>query len=129
MKNHNQSLNNSFGDGQGKYNNKERLIAYLKSLSRFPDVLEHNKIASSFEVSNYRPIFKNDAIRRVLSTTFIEPLTAATIDKTTGVNQKYVCRLKVELEDQKRIKVICLGLCPTTASKGVQFLSSNPDMW
>lgn len=125
MEKNTNSLNSSLGDGQGKDTNKERLTAYLKTLSRFPGVLEHPIIARSFTVTNYRPIFRANAIRRILNKTFIEPLTAATISKQTGLNHKYICRLKRELEKRKQIRVIDFGQCPTTLSKGVQFISSN----
>lgn len=105
--------------------NKKRLLSYLCNLSKFPEVIEHKTIAQSFEVSNYQGIFKQDAIRRLIEKTAIEPKTASTLTKETGINQKYICRLKMQLVNEKRLFVTYIGQCPTTLSRGVQFLSSD----
>jgi hypothetical protein len=110
---------------QGKDTDKKQLESYLKTLSKFPNVIEHKNIANSFDVSSYKGIFKQDAIRRLIEKTAIEPKTASTIEIETGVNQKYICRLKMQLVNEKRLSVAYLGKCPTTLSKGVQFLSSD----
>ena len=119
-----QSLNPS-GSEQGKDTNKKRLISYLQTFSKFPEVMEHKTIAQSFEVSNYQRIFKQEAIRRLIEKTAIEPKTASTLAKETGINQKYICRLKAQLVNEKRLFVAYIGKCPTTLSRGVQFLSSD----
>lgn len=105
--------------------NKKRLISYLCNLSKFPEVIEHKTIAQSFEVSNYQGIFKQEAIRRLIEKTATEPKTASTLEKETGVNQKYICRLKSQLVNEKRLIIAYVGKCPTTLSRGVQFLSSD----
>lgn len=105
--------------------NKKRLLSYLCNLSKFPEVIEHKTIAQSFEVSNYQGIFKQDAIRRLIEKTAIDPKTASTLTKETGINQKYICRLKMQLVNEKRLFVAYIGQCPTTLSRGVQFLSSD----
>lgn len=117
---------NSFDGEQGKYTeNEAKLWAYLLKLPKHPKVIEHKGIASSFGVTNYRPIFRADAFRRLLAETTKEPVTAATISKRTGLAHKYICQLKRDLEEQGKIEVIGLGRCPTTGSSGVQFLLSN----
>lgn len=117
---------NSFDGEQGQFTkNEAKLWAYLLKLPRHPQVIDHKGIAASFNVSNYKPIFRADALRRFLFETSKEPTTAATVAKRTGLAHKYICQLKRTLEEQGRIKVICLGRCPTTGSNGVQFLLSN----
>lgn len=122
MKNTN---NNPSHNRHNQYTNKKRLISYLQTLSEFSEVIEHKTIAQSFEVSNYQGIFKQDAIRRIIESTAIEPKTASTIEVHTGINQKYICRLKAQLVKEKRLFVAHLGKCPTTLSNNVQFLTSN----
>ncbi|MCH8535542.1 MAG: hypothetical protein LAT51_10775 [Flavobacteriaceae bacterium] len=119
------NYNNPLHKRQGKDTDKKQLERYLKTLSKFPNVIEHKNIAQSFEVSNYKGIFKQDAIRRLIEKTAIEPKTASTLALETGVNQKYICRLKMQLVNEKRLSVAYLGKCPTTLSRGVQFLSSD----
>lgn len=125
MENQNNKANAFQHKRQPQYTNKKRLISYLQTLSKFPEVIEHKTIAQSFEVSNYQGIFKQEAIRRIIEKTAIEPKTASTLTKETGINQKYICRLKMQLVNEKRLFVAYIGKCPTTLSRGVQFLSSD----
>ena len=125
MENQNNKANTFQQKRQPQDTNKKRLLSYLQTLSKFPEVIEHKTISQSFEVTNYRPIFKNDAIRRLLEHTLNEPKTASTLTEETGINQKYICRLKKQLVDEKRLFVAYIGQCPTTLSRGVQFLSSD----
>ena len=125
MKNQNHKANALLHKRQPQYTNKKRLSNYLRTFSKFPDVIEHKKIAQSFEVSNYRRMFKQDAIRRLIEKTANEPKTASTLTNETGINQKYICRLKKQLVNEKRLFVAYVGKCPTTLSRGVQFLSSD----
>jgi len=125
MKKQNNKANANKHKRQPQYTNKKQLERYLITLSKFPNVIEHKKIANSFDVSNYKGLFKQDAIRRLIEKTAIEPKTASTLENETGVNQKYICRLIKQLVNEKRLCVAYLGKCPTTLSKGVQFLSSD----
>jgi len=117
--------NNPLYKRQVQGTNKKLLESYLQKLYKFPEVIEHKPIAQSFEVSNYQVIFKQEAIRRLIENTAIEPKTASTLANETGVNQKYICRLKTQLVNEKRLFVAYIGKCPTTLSRGVQFLSSD----
>lgn len=111
---------------QAKYTENEgKLWTYLLKQPKHPQIIEHRGIAASFKVPNFRPIFREDAYRRLLFETSKEPTTAATIAKRTGLTHKYICQLKRKLEKQKRIEVVSIGRCPTTGSNGVQFLFSN----
>lgn len=125
MENQNNKASTFQHKRQPQDTNKKRLISYLQTLSKFPEVIEHKTIAQSFEASNYQGIFKQEAIRRLIEKTAIEPKTASALAKETGINQKYICRLKAQLVNEKRLFVAYLGKCPTTLSKGVQFLSSD----
>lgn len=125
MENNHRTAQKSFEKGQGKSTDKKRLLSYLQTLSKFPEVIEHKAIAHFFDVSNYQGIFKQEAIRRLIEKTAIEPKTASTLTKETGINQKYICRLKMQLVNEKRLFVAYIGQCPTTLSRGVQFLSSD----
>lgn len=125
MENQNNKANTFQHKRQPQYTNKKRLISYLQTFSKFPEVMEHKTIAQSFEVSNYQRIFKQEAIRRLIEKTAIDPKTASTLAKETGINQKYICRLKAQLVNEKRLFVAYIGKCPTTLSRGVQFLSSD----
>ena len=107
----------------------EQLKTYLSGLKLHPQISEHHLIAKSFGVFLYKPIFREDAINRFIKITFSEPTTSATVSKLTGIKQKYLCQLKRYLEKIERIKVVDIGRCPTTFSQGVQFLSSNPQIW
>lgn len=125
MKNQNNKANALQHKRQPQDTNKKRLANYLHTLSKFPEVIEHKTIAQSFEVSNYKGIFKREAIQRLIEKTANEPKTASTLTKETGINQKYICRLKTQLVNEKRLFVAYVGKCPTTLSRGVQFLSSD----
>lgn len=125
MENQNNKANAFQHKRQLQDTNKKRLLSYLKTLYKFPEVIEHKTIAQTFEVSNYQGIFKQEAIRRLIKKTAIEPKTASTLTKETGINQKYICRLKTHLVNEKRLFIAYIGKCPTTLSRGVQFLSSD----
>lgn len=125
MKDQNNKANTIQHKRQPQDTNKKRLISYLQTLSKFPEVIEHKTIAHSFEVSNYKQMFKQEAIRRLIEQTAIEPKSASTLTKETGINQKYICRLKTQLVNDKRLFVAYIGKCLTTLSSGVQFLSSD----
>ncbi|KAA2218546.1 hypothetical protein [Maribacter flavus] len=115
-------------DGNRVKDSKQKLISYLDSLKFHPNVKEHKTIAQSFGFPSYKEIFRQDAIRRVLQATSTEPTTAATIEKLTGVKQKYVCQIKRQLEKSGELAVAYLGKCPTTGSTGVQFLTSDVEL-
>lgn len=125
MKNQNNKANSFQHKRQQQDTNKKRLFSYLQTLCKFPELIEHKTIAQGFEVSNYQGIFKQESIRRLIERTAIKPKTASTLTKETGINQKYICRLKVQLVNEKRLFVAYTGKCPTTLSRGVQFLSSD----
>lgn len=125
MENQNNKANAFQHKRQPKDTNKKRFVSYLQTLSKFPEVIEHKTIAQGFEVSNYKGIFKQEAIRRLIEKTAIEPKTASTLTNETGIKQKYICRLKKQLVNEKRLFVAYIGQCPTTLSRGVQFLSSD----
>lgn len=120
----NQENNPNKRQGKDK-GNVEQLKEYLLGLKTFPPVNEHFVIARKFNVKSFKPYFRNDAIRRFLEGVFLEPKTVATVSKLTGIEHKYLCQLKSSLESGNKLKVVHLGICPITTSKGVQFVSSN----
>lgn len=125
MKNQNSKANSFEQKRKLQDTNKKRLVSYLQTLSKFPEVIEHKTIAQTFKVSNHQGIFKQEAIRRLIENTANEPKTASTIANETGVKQKYICRLKAQLVKEERLFIAFIGQCPTTLSRGVQFLSSD----
>ena len=62
MENQNNKANAFQHKRQPQDTNKKRLASYLQTLSKFPEVMEHKTIAQSFEVSNYKGIFKQEAM-------------------------------------------------------------------
>lgn len=124
-----QSLNKSFGNGQGKNSNKlEQLKAYIRK-SPYIEPLEQPKICNSFGVPFMVTLFRKEYTRRFYEYLKKHTTTVSTVSKDTRIHQKYLCQVKKLLEDKGLLKVVKIGKCPTTGARGVQFLSTNPEVW
>lgn len=58
-----------------------------------------------------------------------QPKTMLMVSIETGIRQSNICRRVAELRKQNRIKIVRKGICPISKSTGVQFLTTNPDLF
>ena len=110
--------------------NKGLLKAFIEQSDYIPrkDQPEAcHQFGLSFETG--KSLFGKVYTQRVIKYLFHNTTTIATVEKYTGIPQKYLCQVKASLENNGKLQVVSLGYCPTTLSKNVQFVSTNPEKW
>jgi hypothetical protein len=114
---------------QRQYNEKiEQLKAYVKQ-SKYIKVLEQRKICTSFGLPYLVNVFRAEYRQRFYNYLKKHTTTVATVSKETEIPHKYLCEVKAYYEKKGMLKVLYTDRCPTTGSKGVQFVSTNPNIW
>lgn len=120
---------NSPNKRQGQDNEKiEQLKAYVQQ-SKYIDVLEQRGVCASFGLPYMVNVFRDEYRKRFYEYLKSNITTVATVSKVTGIPEKYLCQVKSYFESRKMLKVLFEDRCPTTGSKGVNFLSTNPADW
>ena len=67
--------------------------------------------------------------QRVFTAFLRHPKTMLTVSIETGVMRSNITRYVAKWRKQNRIKTIRKGICPISKSTGVQFLTTNPDLF
>lgn len=67
--------------------------------------------------------------RRVFKAFYSEPKTMLMVSIETGVPRANICRYVAEFEKQERIGLVKLYRCPISRYSGVQYLTTNPDLF
>lgn len=121
-----QSLNyNSYKQGK---DNKENLKEYVKRNEYFAPI-QWLEICQKFNLPLLKQVFRDEYKNRFYKHLYKNVTTCADVEKNTSVPHKYLTECKKYYEDRNLLKVVGFGICPTTKSKNVQFLSTNPDNW
>lgn len=68
-------------------------------------------------------------MQRVFTAFLRHPKTMLTVSVETGVMRSNITRYVAKWRKQNRIKTIRKGICPISKSTGVQFLTTNPDLF
>lgn len=67
---------------------------------------------------------------RIVSACFFPvPKTRQQVATETGVRIQNICRFVKVLRDMEQIKVVSKGVCPITKESGVEFLTTNRELW
>ena len=111
-----------------KDNSLEQLKNYIQS-NPYIEILEQPKICASFGFSYKVNVFREVYRNRVYDQLKEHTTTMATVSKVTKIPHKYLCEVKAFYEKRQLLKVVYLDRCPTTNSKNVQFVSTNPNVW
>jgi hypothetical protein len=114
---------------QDKDNHKIEQLKAFVSQSKYIKVMEQRRICESFGLPYLVNIFREEYRKRFYDYLNKHTTTVATVSKATEIPHKYLCEVKAHYENKGMLKVLYTDRCPTTGSKGVQFVSTNPDVW
>ncbi len=67
--------------------------------------------------------------RRAYKAFYSKPKTMLMVSIETGILRANLCRYVAKWKKQNTIKIIGFGICPISKSRGVQFLTTNPDLF
>lgn len=129
MKKHNKTSCNSLHKRQNKDTNKRQLLRKYVEENEYIDVTKQHEICEKFGLPYIASIFREVYRNRFYAEVFKEPSTAATVEHITGIPHKYLTECKAYYEKKGLLKVLAIGVCPTTKSRNVQFVSTNPEHW
>ena len=68
-------------------------------------------------------------MKRVFEAFKRKPSTMLMVSIETGILRANLCRYVAKWKKQNTIKIIGFGICPISKSTGVQFLTTNPDLF
>ena len=68
-------------------------------------------------------------MQRVFTAFLRHPKTMLAVSVETGIMRSNITRYVAKWRKQNRIKTIRKGICPISKSTGVQFLTTNPDLF
>ena len=106
----------------------EKLKATIKNSPYIP-LLEQHSICKELGLTYKKALFSNEYKKRFYNFLFNTTTTVAAVSKATNIPHKLLCQYKRYYEKRDKIEVVFLGECPSTGSKNVQFLSTNPLEW
>jgi len=65
----------------------------------------------------------------VFDALFKQPKTMLMVRVETGIERANICRYVGVWKRQNNIKIVRLGICPLSKYNGVQFLTTNPELF
>jgi hypothetical protein len=68
-------------------------------------------------------------MKRVYEAFFIRPKTMLMVEAETGIMRSNICWYIREWRNLNLVRVIRLGICPISNRKGVQYLTTNPNLF
>ena len=68
-------------------------------------------------------------MQRVFAALYKQPKTMLMVSVETGIMRSNITRYIAKWRKQDCIKIVKLGICPLSKSKGVQFLTTNPELF
>ena len=116
---------NSLLNRQSKDKQIKLLRKYLLE-NKYLDIQEQPKICKQFGLQYQRELFRSVYRERFYHYLLENVTTVATVERVTGIPQKYLTVCKLYYQKLGLLKVVGFGICPTTKSKNVQFVSTNP---
>jgi len=66
---------------------------------------------------------------RVFAALYRQPKTMLMVEVETGIMRSNICRYVAKWRKRDCIKVIRKGICPISKSAGVQYLTTNPELF
>lgn len=129
MKNHINTSDNAFQHKRHHKDTKTQALNAFILEQPYIDIKEQAKICEQFGLPPLRKVFQDIYRYRFYQYVFNHTTTAATVERETGIPQKYLTCCKLHYEKKGLLKVVGIGICPTTGSRNVQFISSNPVQW
>jgi len=68
-------------------------------------------------------------MQRVFAALYKQPKTMLMVEAETGIMRPNICRYVSKWKKRDCIKIVRLGICPISKSTGVQFLTTNPELF
>ena len=68
-------------------------------------------------------------MKRVFTALYRQPKTMLMVEVETGIMRSNITRYVAKWKKQDCIKIVRLGICPISKSTGVQFLTTNPELF
>lgn len=68
-------------------------------------------------------------MKRVFAALSRQPKTMLMVEVETGIMRSNITRYVAKWKKQDCIKIVRLGICPISKSTGVQFLTTNPELF
>ena len=68
-------------------------------------------------------------MKRVFAALYRQPKTMLMVEVETGITRSNITRYVAKWKKQDCIKIVRLGICPISKSTGVQFLTTNPELF
>jgi hypothetical protein len=68
-------------------------------------------------------------MKRVFAALYRQPKTMLMVQVETGIMRSNITRYVAEWKKQDCIKIVRLGICPISKRAGVQFLTTNPELF
>ena len=68
-------------------------------------------------------------MQRVFTALYKQPKTMLMVSVEKGILRANICRYVAKWKKRDCIKIVRLGICPISKSTGVQFLTTNPDLF
>jgi hypothetical protein len=114
------------------FDNKEENLNLLKDFikkARYLEPIEQIEVCKYFRFGYKKHLFAKEYRQRFYDFLFENITTCADVEYHIGVPQKYLTTCKIYYEEKYLLRVLGFGVCPVTKSRGVQYLSTNPDNW
>ena len=68
-------------------------------------------------------------MKRVFTALYRQPKTMLMVEVETGIMRSNITRYVAKWKKQDCIKIVRFGICPISKSTGVQFLTTNPELF
>ena len=68
-------------------------------------------------------------MKRVFAALYRQPKTMLMVSIETGILRANICRYVAKWRKKDCIRIVKLGICPISKSTGVQFLTTNPELY
>jgi hypothetical protein len=112
-----------------QFTNKLDKLKSIVKQSPYLDPLKQRQLCEQLGLHYAKGVFQEEYRKRFYNYLQKHTTTAATVSRDTKIDHKYVCELKFYFENKGLLNVVMMGVCPSTGSFNVQYLSTNPEVW
>ena len=118
-------ITNTSSQEQNKDKENLKALITIVEQSLYMDIPRQIEACKSFNIPYKRSIFSKVYRKRFVDFLLENITTMATINAQLGIPEKYLTTVKTDLEKQGLLRVVGTGICPTTGSRGVNFITTN----
>lgn len=125
MENNQRNSPELFSHKEQDKNKQKSLLKDFISKHKYIEIEEQPQICKAFGLPFQKDVFREVYRDRFYNFLLETVTTVATVERETGIPQKYLTVCKLRFEKLGQLKVVGLGICPTTKSRNVQFVTTN----